>query len=111
MTLIEYVVNKEPVGGTQLSIGRGENCQLIIWDNASIRDIQPARKGHKDYVLNPTFKCYRNIENMTYVGCPKCNKKITENRLTGHYCQHCMKVVAPPEYFYFIHALFQDFTG
>lgn len=47
---------------------------------------------------------------MAYLGCPICFRKVTDNRLTGFYCNTCLKIVKE-KYLYFIHAIFQDFTG
>jgi hypothetical protein len=44
------------------------------------------------------------------LGCPNCFKKVTDNRLTGFFCNTCQKIVKE-KHLYFIHALFEDFTG
>eukprot|EP00347_Sterkiella_histriomuscorum_P022069 403331791 len=49
-------------------------------------------------------------DSIAYLGCPICFKKVTDNRLTGFYCTNCLKIIKEKHH-YFIHAIFQDFTG
>ena len=49
------------------------------------------------------------LDQIAYIGCPSCYKKVTDSRLTGFFCNTCKEVIKE-KYLYFIHAIFQDFT-
>ncbi|CDW83621.1 replication protein a 70 kda dna-binding subunit-like [Stylonychia lemnae] len=76
-------------------------------------------KEHSEVYRNPTqiyclqgniIKFVSSSDSMTYMGCPICCKKVYDHRLTGYYCSTCGKIIKE-KFFYFIHAIFQDFTG
>ncbi len=46
------------------------------------------------YCLQGNFiKFCTPAEHVAYLGCPNCYKKVTDNRLTGFYCNNCGKIV------------------
>lgn len=49
------------------------------------------------------------VEQLAYLGCPKCLKKVTDSRATGFFCNNCKEVIQQ-KHMWFIHAIFQDFT-
>ncbi|TNV82512.1 hypothetical protein FGO68_gene2808 [Halteria grandinella] len=81
-------------------------------DGATVPDMnlsEPLNKSGVYCLQGYITKFLTPLDQIAYMGCPKCLKKVTDNRLTGFYCNHCNQIIKE-KYFYFIHAIFEDFT-
>lgn len=79
------------------------NCSF---EGNCLEDNLPLQNPTGIYCLQGNIiKFVSSADSIAYMGCPICYKKVTENRLTGFYCNNCAKIIKQ-KYHYFIHAIF-----